>query len=984
MKPNLKKVTKRNTPRLILTIIFLYFFNLPSTKGQIDSIDYANKMGVSYRSRVNIHDNPNESIIHLKKAIYWFEKAKNYENVVGSMNDLFNAYFYTESFDSCFMIADKASVLCKSHLKENSEAFITTKADLGMVNYIKSNYFKAIQFFKTAVELDEKYTKNKVYININYSNIGLPYYNLGDYDESISFYKKAYEVILDTLGENCQEAARTLVEIGDCYKAKNQFDEALTFYFRAISILDKLERKEYFDQTRWYAYVYLAEIYLKKGDRANVLYYSKEAIKISNRYNLLEDFKTWTVLGKLYQQEQNYPKALEYFSKALHAAEEEFASFRNHPQVAVNIASMANVHAETGDNSKALRLYQKSLQAIAVGFFDDDYQCNPEISQFINKSDALDILISKSKSLYSAFLTNGNLYDLQATNDCYQLMADLVQSIRQDYLAEGSKHTLSERAMPIYDQAIKVAIEMHERTANPKYLEQAFAYAENNKAVILYENIRDQMAKGFAGIPDSLIEKERDLLANINFFKKQILENRQKLTPTSSAKIKEWESKLFEQKEAYNTLISYLEKSYPAYFNLKYKLEPINVSKIQQKLSGENTVLIEYMLGDQHCFAFLVTATTLKVFNLGSKEEIQAQLQSLRLLLGTPPNTAHFGENYATFTQNAYNLHKILLSKPLEQIPKNIQSLVIVPDNQLCLLPFEMLLDEVPNRKAIDFSPKNLSYLFEKFSISYNYSASLFAIDKEEQSENSKTLRFLGFAPTFGPAIAESRACTNDQLYSLQCNRKEITNIAALLNGSTYTGDKANLSSFMQKSVQCDILHLATHACVDEETPELSKIFFADNFITQSDIGNLKLHNLLTVLSACNTGNGKVLRGEGVMSLTRSFLMAGSASVLTSLWSVDDCATSDIMLEYYRQIENGLPKDIALQKAKLAYLDMADENNSHPYFWAAFVQFGATKPLVEKHNYAYLIIALIALATIGFIHFKIKEKGKKKPSQAYS
>ncbi|MEM9824896.1 MAG: CHAT domain-containing protein, partial [Bacteroidota bacterium] len=134
---------------------------------------------------------------------------------------------------------------------------------------------------------------------------------------------------------------------------------------------------------------------------------------------------------------------------------------------------------------------------------------------------------------------------------------------------------------------------------------------------------------------------------------------------------------------------------------------------------------------------------------------------------------------------------------------------------------------------------------------------------------------------------------------------------------------------------------------------------------------NLQLNAELTVLSACNTGSGKLIKGEGVMSLARGFIHAGCPSVLMSLWSVDDCATSKIMLQFYQHITDGKSKDHALRLAKIDYLSTADRLHQHPYYWSAFVQVGNTAPLIFKKPFRKLwLIPLIAGVLLAALRWR--------------
>jgi len=154
-------------------------------------------------------------------------------------------------------------------------------------------------------------------------------------------------------------------------------------------------------------------------------------------------------------------------------------------------------------------------------------------------------------------------------------------------------------------------------------------------------------------------------------------------------------------------------------------------------------------------------------------------------------------------------------------------------------------------------------------------------------------------------------------------------------------------------------------------------IYFADDYLTYYDLNNLELNADLAVLSACNTGSGKLEKGEGVISIAKGFIQAGVPSVVTSLWSVDDCATSDIMTQFYKYLKEGQTKDKALRNAKLMYLQTADKAHAHPFYWGAFVQFGNTDSLdyLSEGNprTRFLLIGLV-----GLILFILERKARLK------
>jgi len=176
-------------------------------------------------------------------------------------------------------------------------------------------------------------------------------------------------------------------------------------------------------------------------------------------------------------------------------------------------------------------------------------------------------------------------------------------------------------------------------------------------------------------------------------------------------------------------------------------------------------------------------------------------------------------------------------------------------------------------------------------------------------------------------------------------NQNEIQEIHAQLTGDIYLNEQASFEYFKKHASSSKIIHLSTHAKQNQQNHKLSEIQFADTTITNYHIENMKINAGLTVLSACETGSGFIQSGEGAMSLSRSFFLAGCPSLVSSLWRADDESTADIMLYFYQHLKNGATKDVALQEAKLQYCNEAGIRQSHPFYWAGFMQSGNRKAL---------------------------------------
>jgi CHAT domain-containing protein/Tfp pilus assembly protein PilF len=227
-----------------------------------------------------------------------------------------------------------------------------------------------------------------------------------------------------------------------------------------------------------------------------------------------------------------------------------------------------------------------------------------------------------------------------------------------------------------------------------------------------------------------------------------------------------------------------------------------------------------------------------------------------------------------------------------------------------------------------------------------------------------------------------------DELMDLKWSEKEVRNIARILPGKIFISQDASERNFKQYARDANIIHLATHALIDDNAPLYSRFLFStandtieDGLLHTHELYNMHLNASLAVLSACNTGAGKLVSGEGIMSLARGFMYANCPNVLVSLWPVDDKATAEIMQLFYAGLKRGLNKDNALREAKLTYLKNADEVKSNPFYWANFILIGDANPIHFKQNSNFMVLGLIALVLIFSLVIVFRYKlfsGKKK------
>lgn len=386
----------------------------------------------------------------------------------------------------------------------------------------------------------------------------------------------------------------------------------------------------------------------------------------------------------------------------------------------------------------------------------------------------------------------------------------------------------------------------------------------------------------------------------------------------------------------------------------KPNVRSLSAGEIQRRLKPD-TALLEFSLGPRASFLFVVTRDSLHIHRLPPAETIESSVRELRRSLAEPGR-----RNYASFVTNARRLFDVLL-KPAEAQLRAKSRLQIVADATLNYLPFEVLLTREPVRDGrATFGA--LPYAINDWDISYAPSAGVLAeIAGRAPTESAgPALRFIGFGdPLYGvPEFAATTRVTRllgdafpeAGVSRLVDSNRELNSIGAGFGASArlFMREQATETNVKNSAElrSARIVHFATHGVVNEQMPETAGLLLTkpaasneDGLLEPDEIYRLNLSAELVVLSACRTGLGRNLRGEGMMGLTRAFLRAGAKNVVASFWQVEDVSTADLMIDFYQQMTAGGNRSNALRQAKLTMLKQ--ERFAHPYFWAPFVLVGA-------------------------------------------
>ena len=899
---------------------------------------------------------------YFNKAIPLLREEKKWQYYIDCHNGLGLIYFSKGDFKLATDFILKADKLSQKHLKPDDPYYGAVINNVGIILKHKGNFLKALDYYQKSLKINLQNDSLKNQLSSNYQNIGALYELKKDYSQALNFFKKSIEMAFQVEDKFTSEMASLFLFLGKCHFEKGDFEKALKEYFQAEKLYLSQEDNDTANRNLVSTYYLISKTYLEIDQINKAKYFLTK----SQEYNIfkVEEYKYFEISGNILDKQNK--NAIPKYKQAIELIQEEYSHQEISFPTARQYQNLADAQMKLGEVEEALLNYQIGLTKLTFDYEEaQNFYSNPkDVKKMLPVDESFVILENKGIAFHQYYKKTQNLRDLQAALETFKLAAKLVSRMRQEIITTGSKQQLAGEALSIYENGIKVALELYELTKDQRYLEDAFKFSESNKAILLLESLQEELARNYGGIPDSLKERERDLRIDITFYEKQINQENTKGEEADQEKIKKWEENLFDFNSKYQELVKILEKDYPKYYQLKYNTQLATIAELQSKLDNKSA-LIEYFVGEKDIHQFVISKNQIKIFTIPKWLEFE---NDVNLLLGSLKERTQIRNNYFHFTQKGYELYEKLLSEALKVVPARINRLILIPDDMIGYIPFETFLRQPYEAEEVTFKPSKLAYLFEDYTLSYSYSSTLLLNNwntpKREYNDN-----FLGFAPAFEKPMADAvRNCSQNELYSLKCSAHEIQKIQTLLGGQIVLDSAANRSNFEKLSTGYRIVHLATHACADDANPQFSKIYFSDQDLSNSDLSTLDIPAELAVLSACNTGAGKLIKGEGLMSLAKGFINAGCPSTLQSLWSVDDCTTSEIMLLFYKKLLTGLDKDEALQQAKLEYLKTSDSPHQHPYYWAAFVQMGNFQPIrLKAFNFNTWIIG-IAMA-IGLFFF---------------
>ncbi|MEO1450249.1 MAG: CHAT domain-containing tetratricopeptide repeat protein, partial [Bacteroidota bacterium] len=757
-------------------------------------------------------------------------------------------------------------------------------------------------------------------------NIGLDALRMGDYKAALDHNKQALDIFREIYGEQHLFVAMVLDQLGSLYDLQKNYQTSITYYEAALAMMEDLFGEQNYDVAR--INLNISTTYADAGMRKEALASSMRAL------DLIKE-----VLGA-----QNLTVAWYY-------------------------SNLGEVLLQFNEYDAALEQIQFALTLMDSTLDARDFHQNPTSAPIGFTSELFRIMSAKGQLLLAMAGQKGDSVSyMEASLASYRRGAELVDTLRLHYGHPESRHTLAGEARSTYNGGIQTAWRLYRVQQDSRFLDDVFYFAERNRSMELMQTLHQNQALQYAGIPKNLLDEVRKLGTLIAAREKQMYEAEaegEEVPPS-------WSDEIFDLQVEYDALMDRLEQDFPDYYALKYGRALPALSQIQAALP-EDCAMLNYMQAGQNIFGLMLDKRGAHMVDLGSSQEIDSLVLDLRRAVPTPVDGGReWTSNQKILLESSHALFQRLLA-PFKALGPLPTQLIIVPQGNLSLVPFDALIEE-PGAT----SPKEIAYLLRKHEVAMAFSAGQWlAVRKGAASNNAG--KWLGFAPSFGDTQAGTPQASirSDVLQPLAYNRTEVEAIRSYIGGIAYLGTEASEVNFKQNAGEYAMLHISSHAFVDPENALYSGIAFTpeadsaeDGFLDLAELFTLQLPAEMAVLSACETNIGTYLRGEGVMSLARGFAYAGVESVVATLWQVNDAATAQIMEQFYVNLKAGNRKSEALRAAKLAYLDQADNLSAHPYFWSGFVPIGNMEPLridpAINRNMQWLVVLILLAGGLGF------------------
>lgn len=830
-----------------------------------------------------------------------------------------------------------------------------------------NNPFEAISFYKKAIDVSQKSKgKNDADIAVYYNALGDAYIENYNPTKGNEFYKKAISVLektntnqpkeIDELLTGYRNLIRSLLAYGAMDEAKIVNEKCNSLFFKhkkeikkasqelyyharqrqiaanvsyfgtigdfnkATQYCDSLKQetvltKQNIDAVEFLAFRYfdVVDFIYEFKDYALTVQKAHQLEKMIDQYNLVyPKMLVNAKLGTSYEKLNDYKKALHHIEIAEEIIDqEEFSSSKFSIQIIKAI-----ILSRMNKNESAISLSKKTLEQLI--FERTKIKTTVEAIKYENVSDLADYyfinIFEKVADLYLIqYQKSKHNKDLKIAENLYQIAGKLFQEY---YLKEEYNDYLSYFHNEIVEGILECSL-LQKKDFNKK----------RDNLTLIERNASQHLIKEF----DKKIKRK---VSENTIYQNEIINLKKELSFYKDQKPKSKTDITFNQKqikilqENINQLtekISKTEKNYS-----KFNATNFDLNQVIANLKEEEQ-LLKYYVCNATVYAVMLTKNNIEIKKIGDKILIENQIKNYL------KKTHNLQSNYK---KDAQYLYSVLIPFYLKE------KITIIPDSFLNYLPFETL-----------FNSKTQKYVVNNHLVSYDYSLPMWLLHFE-----NKKLKHNSSLAVFSPFYNQKEGKKRSDFKELKFATMEAEKIASLFDGTLFGKEKATKTNFINQSANFDIFHLSMHSQLFEDDFNKSSLLFSnEERLFFSELYGMNIPASMVVLSACDTGNGALKNGEGIMSMSRALTYAGVQSAIVSLWQVPDKETSEIMISFYENLKKGQNKDEALANAKRTFVTNNPMKN-HPFYWAGFIVNGDVSSIVSNNN--WMIYSGIA---IGFL-----------------
>ena len=785
----------------------------------------------------------------------------------------------------------------------------------GQTTQAISSYEKAWQIYQ------KKKLKEYDIVEFCLKPLGNLYTIIGDYDNAENTIKQYY--FIATIDKNQQQKEAAILNLSNIYQNTGRINPAIDLLEKTIQT-DKLSnvQKGILLNNLGNNYMINAKGFLINPEPfAKAENCFKTAIKLlKTEKNQSETLSNcYRNLAAFYIHLQHFEKANDYFL----LAKKLILQTKNQ-----NPRTLAKLYYEEASLLFEQKKYSEASVIISSVFKilipNYSYQKSvlPDAKSLYAETILLDALDLQANIFLEQNLPKKALETYSLSFQIEDLFTNLLVYENSKIINQIRIRNRTEKCLSIYDL-------LYQKEKKIAYIESAFQLSEQTKSGVL---------KSYLSNKKTASKEEIVYLKQLQNWNIEILKEQQKGELANVSKINEAIKK---QNELMLLLKSKRVKE------LKKSKSDFTIQDLYSKLEKDKAVMVEYFMGFENVYVFTLENQKIKLEHI---DVTDTAIPTIISFLDYFSDANKIIDNITAYNHRGNSVYKML------KLPtnSNYQNLIIVPDGILNFLPFEALITQ--ESTTTNFA--QMHYLLNDFKIAYTNSATFYlSFDKLKMTNRNDKKTVLGIFPVF--------AKTN---YELTFSKDELQSIKNNFEGNYFENATATFENFKKNAANYSILHLSTHASSGDNTTPAS-IKFYDQEILYSELYNLKINPDLVVLSACETGIGKLFKSEGAMSIARGFQFAGAQNLLFSLWKVNDYTTSVFMEKFYKNIKKGSSYFDANHQAKLDFLTDKTISNAKksPYYWSAFVYYGTLETKTKTPNYIFYSIGLLIL--IGLFLF---------------